>query len=138
MELCLYNSVLTAMSQDGTAFTYVNQLASSDQDLSEREEWFTCACCPPNIMRLLGQIGGYATTFRPVPAENSAEINVHLFVSSVSHFATDAGTIELHQATNWPWTGDVDFMLKASSTRVTMNIRIPHWAQGWQVCISDS
>lgn len=30
MELCLYNNVMTAMSLDGNAFTYVNHLASSD------------------------------------------------------------------------------------------------------------
>ena len=42
MELSLYNTVLTSMSYDGKRFTYVNQLASSDTDLSQREEWFTC------------------------------------------------------------------------------------------------
>lgn len=47
MELCFYNAVLTGMSEDGKRFTYVNQLASSDTDLSKRAEWFTCACCPP-------------------------------------------------------------------------------------------
>ena len=136
MELCLYNAVLTAMSKDGTAFTYVNQLASSDKDLSKREEWFTCACCPPNILRLLGQIGGYATTFRPEVAGSQANINVHLFVSSVSRFETDSGPIELHQETNWPWSGDVKFILKTSPGDVGMNIRIPRWAQDWQVCLS--
>ncbi|KAJ6088297.1 Six-hairpin glycosidase [Penicillium sp. IBT 16267x] len=43
MELCLYNAVLTGMSLDGKAFTYVNQLASSDQDTSQRHEWFDVA-----------------------------------------------------------------------------------------------
>lgn len=58
MELSLYNATLTGMSLDGKRFTYVNQLASSDSDLSKREEWFTCACCPPNVTRLLGYLGG--------------------------------------------------------------------------------
>lgn len=39
MELALYNAVLTAMSHEGTKFTYVNQLASSDEDPSKREAW---------------------------------------------------------------------------------------------------
>ncbi|KAM0327100.1 hypothetical protein ACHAQA_006227 [Verticillium albo-atrum] len=34
MELCLYNTVMTAMSLNGKAFTYVNQLASSEADKS--------------------------------------------------------------------------------------------------------
>jgi DUF1680 family protein len=45
MELCFYNAVMTGMSTSGTQFTYVNQLASTDTDLSKRAEWFTCACC---------------------------------------------------------------------------------------------
>jgi uncharacterized protein len=50
MELQLYNAVMTAMSLDGTAFTYVNQLASSEEDRSIRQTWFECSCCPPNLM----------------------------------------------------------------------------------------
>jgi DUF1680 family protein len=133
MELCLYNSVLTAMSFNGTAFTYVNQLASSNQDLSKREEWFTCACCPPNILRLLGQIGGYASTFTRDEIKGSAQINVHLFVSSTLSFAIDDSTVQLTQETNWPWSGDISFKLQTSSKKINLNIRIPGWAQGWTV-----
>lgn len=46
MELCLYNAMLSGMGSDGTSFTYTNHLASSEADLSKREEWFECACCP--------------------------------------------------------------------------------------------
>ena len=66
MELCFYNSVSTGMSSDGRQFTYVNQLASSDTDLSQRAKWFTCACCPPNVTRLLGYIGGYLCKIRHI------------------------------------------------------------------------
>ena len=59
MELCLFNAVLTGVSCDGRSWTYVNQMASSDADPSARSDWFTVACCPPNVLRLLGCIGGY-------------------------------------------------------------------------------
>ncbi|PVH68234.1 glycoside hydrolase family 127 protein [Cadophora sp. DSE1049] len=67
MESCLYNSVMTSMSLDGKEFTYVNQLASSGQDKSAREEWFDCACCPPNLTRLFGSWAAiYGTMLQPV------------------------------------------------------------------------
>lgn len=34
MELCFYNAVMTGMSASGKQFTYVNQLASTDTDVS--------------------------------------------------------------------------------------------------------
>ncbi|KAJ0127088.1 Uncharacterized protein HZ326_29810 [Fusarium oxysporum f. sp. albedinis] len=72
MELCLYNNVMTAMSLDGKAFTYVNQLGSSESDKSVREEWFWCACCPPNVTRLYGSLGGYLWDFGE---ENGKEVD---------------------------------------------------------------
>ena len=131
MELSFYNAVLTAMSYDGTAFTYINQLASSDEDLAQRSEWFTCACCPPNIMRLLGQIGGYIYTVDA--KETSASINVHLFVSSSTTFDLGDHPVTLTQQSGWPLSGDVDFELQGSSRKVDINVRIPGWAEEWAV-----
>ena len=102
MELCLYNTVLTSMSHDGKRFTYVNQPASSDDDLSQREEWFTCACCPPNVLRLLGQIGGYIWNHQERPEGHSADIAVNLYISSTLSFKVPCGSVELTQESEWP------------------------------------
>lgn len=134
MELCLYNAVLTAMSYDGTKFTYVNQLASSHQVPSKREEWFDCACCPPNVLRLLGQIGGYVWT-HIAHADGSAQINVHLFVSSTLNFEAGEESVTLEQQSDWPWSGNIKFRMKSSSKRVSMKVRIPGWAETWSVNI---
>jgi DUF1680 family protein len=146
MELCLYNAVLTAMSHDGTQFTYVNQLASSDEDPSRREEWFTCACCPPNVLRLLGQIGGYIyTRQQPSKPKDQTRINVHLYVSSRYELELDphgragagagAGAVVLTQKSNWPWKGEVEFHLerKNPEAQVSLALRIPAWAKKWKV-----
>ena len=155
MELCLYNAVLTAMSHDGTKFTYVNQLASSDKDLSKREEWFTCACCPPNILRLLGSISGYIWDWKPsttAKAENgpkmekmnghlqeteSININVHLFMPAIATVQTKGGsTIRLEQQTEWPWKGDIRFSVQGAKelgVGIGFSIRIPAWADSWEL-----
>ena len=133
MELALYNAVLTAMSYEGTKFTYVNQLASSDEDPSKREAWFTCACCPPNVMRVLGCIGGYIWTNR-LAQQGETQIDVHLFINSVLTFEAEGGEkVELEQKSAYPWSGDVTFKLRTSSKRVVLNVRIPAWAEDWSV-----
>lgn len=132
MELCLYNAVLTSMSHDGKRFTYVNQLASSDEDLSKREEWFTCACCPPNVLRLLGQIGGYI--YQTDMAGEQASISVHLYVSSTARFDIRGAHVELTQESEWPWQSDIRFTLKTSE-KVAMKLRIPGWAKSYKVNI---
>ncbi|OAP56874.1 hypothetical protein AYL99_08986 [Fonsecaea erecta] len=131
MELCLYNAVLTSMSHDGTKFTYVNQLASSDTDLSKREEWFTCACCPPNVLRLLGQIGGYIYTEQE--GKRSSQVNVHLYIPSTFQFQAGDEPAILTQKTNWPWSGKVEFELQTKSSQISLALRIPAWATSWKV-----
>ena len=133
MELALYNAVLTAMSHEGTKFTYVNQLASSDEDPSKREEWFTCACCPPNVMRLLGCIGGYIWTHKSAEASGT-QIDVHLYINSVLAFEAGEGErVELEQKSDYPWSGDITFKLRTPSKSVALNVRFPAWAEDWSV-----
>ncbi|OQV11147.1 hypothetical protein CLAIMM_15031 [Cladophialophora immunda] len=132
MELSLYNAVLTGMSHDGTKFTYVNQLASSNQDPSRREGWFKCACCPPNVLRLLGQIGGYVYT---QTAENPHQVNVHLYVPSTYEFTSGNQSATLTQRSSWPWSGKVEFSLQTQTplVNVSLALRIPGWAKKWKL-----
>jgi len=135
MELCFYNAVLTGMSVDGKRFTYINQLASSDSDFSKRAEWFTCACCPPNVTRLLGYIGGYLWSSKTDEDKHSVAINVHLYSSATLKIQVGNSAVELEQRSNWPWEGKIDFAFKSSSQDVstTVKLRIPAWAKDWMV-----
>ncbi|OAP60558.1 hypothetical protein AYL99_05560 [Fonsecaea erecta] len=132
MELSLYNAVLTSMSHDGTKFTDVNQLASSDQDPSKRDAWTASACCPANLLRLLGQIGGYVYT---QTEEYPHQVNVHLYVPSAYEFTSGNKPATLYQTTTWPWEGKVVFGLSTISPLVTVSLalRIPGWATNWQL-----
>jgi uncharacterized protein len=134
MELCFYNAVLTGMSASGKQFTYVNQLASSDSDLSKRAEWFTCACCPPNVTRLLGYIAGYIWTSEVNEGENSVEVNVHMYSSARLSIPVGNNIVEVEQVSNWPWEGKIAFNLRnISEVSTTIRLRIPSWAMDWQV-----
>lgn len=126
---------MTGMSIDGKRFTYVNQLASSSTDLSKRAEWFTCACCPPNVTRLLGYIGGYLWSHKEV-SQTEVEVNIHMYSSAVLSIPVKKDVIEIEQKSNWPWDGKVDFEVRNfSGASLTMRLRIPAWADSWQVCV---
>ncbi|KAH6996724.1 hypothetical protein BKA56DRAFT_666915 [Ilyonectria sp. MPI-CAGE-AT-0026] len=127
MELCLYNNIMTSMSLDGKTFTYANQLASSEADKSERHEWFWCACCPPNVSRLFGSLGGYIWDYG---AEGEgAFVNVHLYTGAKVTFDVNGESVILEQKSNWPWEGNILFKL-AAPLPVTIRLRLPAWSNG--------
>jgi DUF1680 family protein len=128
MELCLYNNVMTAMSLNGRAFTYVNQLASSEKDKSLRSDWFEVSCCPPNLIRVFGTLGGYLWHFGG--SKGDAYVNVHLYTNATVTFDVDGKKVSLEQKSNWPWDGQVAFRLSgAQDVDLTIRLRIPAWAK---------
>ena len=100
MERVLYNGFAAAIAADGMRFFYVNPLQRrvdhyEKDDPGRRREWFKCACCPPNIMRLLASLHHYLAT------TNGDTLTIHQYAT-----ATIAGaglTIELD--TSYPWDG---------------------------------
>ena len=66
LELVLYNAVLAGISLDGTRFFYTNTLRQLDRMPVElrwsrqREPFISCFCCPPNVVRTIAEVGGYA------------------------------------------------------------------------------
>jgi DUF1680 family protein len=134
MELCFYNAVMTGMAANGRQFTYINQLASTDSDLSKRAEWFTCACCPPNVTRLLGYIGGYLWTSETNENENSVAVNIHMYTSATISIPLGNKVVEIEQKSNWPWEGNIKFATRnPEEVSTTIKLRIPGWATTWQV-----
>ena len=63
LEKELYNGILSGMQLDGKRFFYVNplevvpgvsgELPEYKHVLPERPGWYACACCPPNVARLV-------------------------------------------------------------------------------------
>ena len=133
MELCLYNAIFTAMSLDCKKFTYVNQLASSEKDLSERFGWFQCACCPPNVLRLLGMIGGYLWNVSESNASEITQVDIHLYAPATVTFRTPEGQASLKQECDWPRDGSIRFSLTGATQGVQLKLRIPDWATSWTV-----
>lgn len=134
-ERALYNGVLSGISLDGRRFFYVNPLEVWPEacrvrhDLSHvetvRPKWFGCACCPPNIARLLASIGHY------IYSQKGDEVYIHLYAGSEYGFKVKGQDILLSQEGNYPWDGNIDMLITLDSPcEFTIAPRIPGWCSG--------
>lgn len=129
MERALYNGALSGISLDGTKFFYTNPLASSGQ--YERKDWFGCACCPPNICRLLASVGQY------VYSQSESDLAVHLYIQSSAKMNLKGKEVVLHQNTNYPWDGKVSISIAlAEPMKFGLRLRIPGWCRSWKLKIN--
>lgn len=138
MERALYNGVLSGMALDGKSFFYVNPLEVTPEacHLDERkfhvkpvrQKWFGCACCPPNLARLLSSIGTYAYT------EKEDILYIHLYMGSTVQKEVQGQMAEVNVVSGYPWTGEVSVKVKGTSRPFTIALRIPDWcADEYQV-----
>jgi DUF1680 family protein len=68
----------------------------------------------------------------------SVDIDVHLYTSATLKIPTNSGSVEFTQQSDWSLDGLVEFSLTApESMDVTLRLRIPSWAAGWEVNISS-
>ena len=130
MERALYNTVLAGMAQDGRRFFYVNPLevvpgisgeaATQRHALPQRPQWYACACCPPNVARLLTSIGSYAYT----AGENA--LFAHLYLEGT----VDSGLgWSLTCETGYPHGGEVRYTYHGPERETTLALRIPGWSR---------
>ena len=122
MERALYNGVLAGISLDGERYFYVNPLAS--QGTHHRQDWFGCACCPPNIARLLAGLGHYAYS-------QGEEAWVHLYAAGQAELVAGAARLRLRITTNYPWDGHVEIEIEPDKdgTEAVLNLRLPDWCE---------
>ncbi|MGB3305876.1 MAG: beta-L-arabinofuranosidase domain-containing protein [Thermomicrobiales bacterium] len=135
IEHALYNAVLPGLSLDGQSYFYQNPLA--DDGTHRRQPWFGCACCPPNIARVLAQLPGYfySVTSRRFPESDGRHDMVwtHLYADGTATIPLHAGgAVTLKQTTRYPWDGDVAIEIADlhEAGDFTLYLRIPSWAQG--------
>lgn len=121
LERTLYNGLLSGVSLSGDRFFYPNPLASMFQH--QRSAWISCACCISNMARFLPSLPGY------VYAKNDNDLYVNLYMGNTSKVALSGTNVELIQATEYPWKGNVEITLNPEKTAdFTVRLRIPGWA----------
>jgi DUF1680 family protein len=129
MERELYNGTISGVSLDGTKFFYENPLAS--RGAHHRQGWFDCACCPPNIARMIASVGEY---FYSTSADG---IWTHLYASGEATIPLQGQSITLRQTTDYPWDGAVRIELQLDQPATfTLHVRIPGWCERHSVAVN--
>jgi DUF1680 family protein len=141
MERALYNAVLGSMSFDGRRYFYANPLeiwpascaARNDKQhiAAERKAWFTCACCPPNVARLLSSLPQYFYSF------NDSVLCVHLYGNSKTTFITDGRRITLTQTTEYPWDGRIHIDIDGEADFI-LALRLPGWCREYSLSFNKT
>lgn len=137
MERTLYNGFLAGVSLGGDRFLYVNPLRVGDGHVHGhgdhgplRTPWFRCACCPPNVMRLLASLEHY------VAASDGDGLVLHQFVPGEYTVDTDAGPVAVAVTTEYPWRGEIDVRVEHSPDRSwPLTVRVPSWATDFQATV---
>ncbi len=141
MERALYNGVLAGMSADGKHFFYVNPLESNpgisgtatgyEHVKATRPAWYGCACCPPNIVRLVMSLPQYAW------GEGAGTVFNHLFLSG----SFEGSLLKVQMSSNYPWEGDVTWKITPTApdtARTRFAIRLPYYMRAdYQLTIND-
>jgi hypothetical protein len=138
MERALYNGVISGMTLDGTRFFYVNPLevvpeaCEKDEAKSrvkvERQKWFGCACCPPNLARLMSSLPDYAY------GKRGNELFVHLYLGGELVTEVDGTAVRLNVKTQYPWDGCVKMTIDpAQEKEWTLALRVPGWCRQFEL-----
>ena len=118
VEWTLLNALLAGWSLAGDGYFYENPL--QDDGGHRRRPWFECACCPPNLLRLVTSL---PALLYGVGADT---IHVHQYASSRAELEVAGRTVQLRQRTRYPWDGAVELELDGEGT-FALALRVPGW-----------
>ncbi|WP_420114033.1 glycoside hydrolase family 127 protein [Pseudactinotalea sp.] len=128
IERELHNALAAAVGDDGTTFFYANPLQlrpdrfSEENAPRERQPWYSCACCPPNLARLFAQMSAYVAT----TTENA--LALHLYADAEIDVPEHLGGGTLTVATRYPDDGEVQLSYDGSAP-LRLALRIPSWSR---------
>lgn len=143
MERALYNGVLSGISLDGTSFFYVNPLEVLPEACYKdkrkehvkpvRQKWFGCACCPPNLARLISSIGSYIYT------ETEDTLYIHLYIGNEVEKKIAGTRVKLNMQSGFPWNGNVTINIKSEKKQAfTLALRIPDWSDSYHIEVNNA
>ena len=137
MERAFYNTVLAGMQLDGKRFFYVNPLEVNPgvsgeifgykHVIPERPGWYACACCPPNLVRMVTSLGRYARD------EDDDVIYSHLFIGQEARLKK----ADIKVVSEYPWKGHVSYSITPKTgDEFAVAIHIPGYLKSFEVTLN--
>ena len=141
MERALYNGVISGMQLDGKKFFYVNPLEvlpeACEKDHNkrhvkfERQKWFGCACCPPNIIRLVSSLEEY------LYSTDGESLYVHLYAGGGLQTELNGKRVDLCVQTDYPWDGNVAIEVRPeTAVEFALKLRVPGWCRKYTLRVN--
>jgi DUF1680 family protein len=138
MERVLYNGFAAATSTEGDRFFYVNPLQRREDhyegdEPARRRRWYSCACCPPNIMRTFASLEHY------LAAVAGDILHLHHFTGAQVSTSLAGGILALDMVTDYPWSGTVTLRVTdAPPAECGLAIRVPGWSSNPKFLLNDA
>lgn len=131
MEQVLYNAILPGWSIDGFKYRYTNPLASRKG--FPHKDWFNCACCPPNIGRIVGSLGQFIST------TSDSTVSINLYIGCHVDASLGDGTgFEFTIESRFPWAARATIsIIKAPDHPVVLQFRVPSWTEEATISIKN-
>ena len=134
-ERALYNGILSGLALDGKSYFYTNLLEVVPEDIaaqldaeyssSTRRGWFPCACCPPNLARLISSLGSY------IYSAGEDELAVHLYIASSTTVAMRGSPVLVELSGDYLRDGRMTIRVSPERpTRFVLSARVPGWCLG--------
>ncbi len=131
MERVLYNAIGVSTALDGRHFFYSKPLhlrtghdGSTEDAPSGRLPWYTCACCPPNLARLMASLQCYVSTV------DDSGVQLQLYAAGTIH--SGFGDVEVDTA--YPWDGRIAVTVTSTVDGPwTLALRVPGWCTEFTV-----
>ncbi|MGP3964878.1 glycoside hydrolase family 127 protein [Nonomuraea sp. 3N208] len=131
IEREIHNAIAASVDASGTRFFYSNPLQlrpdryDEENAPRERAAWYACACCPPNVTRLVAQFGAY------VASEGDDEVRIHQYADADIDLPAHLGEGVLEMRTDYPSSGTVELSVRGRlAPGVRLALRIPDWSRG--------
>ncbi|BBI31968.1 hypothetical protein KCTCHS21_13670 [Cohnella abietis] len=129
LERVLYNALLAGISLNGEKFFYTNLLDS--KETHRRQENFSCACCPPNVLRFFPKLGEY------IYSSKENDLYVNQFIGGTVDIDIEGTSVKLQQETNYPNDGDIKLVIQPDAAKsFNLYIRIPGWSKGADIRVN--
>lgn len=146
MERALYNGAISGISEDGKKYFYVNPLMMLPEEVEtrydlqhvskERTSWFGCACCPPNVARLMASLGEYIYE-DCYGAKNPEEgFYIHLYVEGEVRFGENGKNGFVAEG-DYIKDGRMKYTYKGEKADKEIYFRIPSWCECWEIRLND-
>ena len=122
LEKTLYNAFLSGISLDGSHFFYPNPLEAWGRKV--RPDWYACACCPPNVARLIPMVPRFFYS------TDNDRIRINLYATGNADFDLAGNRIGIIQSSGYPWNGKTDITINPGKPfEGSVMLRIPGWAR---------